>query len=312
MDRPTPAELALDGRPPLILIVEDQEWSALALESILAPAGYAVMRAYSGRQGIERALAARPDALLVDIGLPDLSGFDVCRTLAADPRIGPATPIILTTADAATRPRRMEALRAGAWEFIPLPPDAGELMAKLATWIRARREVDRARDAGLVDGATGLYNATGLLKRAGELAAEASRFQKPLACVVFTLEIGVEGDAPDTEYALLERIRDALRATLRTSDAIGHLGSGKFAVLAPATDETGARGLAERALKAFGRDSAINLLPVQMQAGYFGVGNARESALDAAELLSRAAAVPQVHGNRLANSPPAPAPLETN
>jgi PleD family two-component response regulator len=304
MDRPTPAEPAVDGRPPLILIVEDQEWSALALESILAPAGYAVLRAYSGRQGMERALSARPDALLVDIGLPDVSGFDVCRTLASDPRIGPATPIILTTADAATRPRRMEALRAGAWEFIPLPPDSGELMAKLATWIRVRREVDRVKDAGLVDGATGLYNATGLLKRASELAAEASRFQKPLACVVFTLEIGADPALVEHgEAALLSRIRDALQATLRTSDAIGHLGGGKFAVLAPATDQTGARGLAERALKAFGRDSAINLLPVQMQAGYFGVGNALESALDAADLLSRAAALPLLH-TKGPNAPP--------
>lgn len=285
-------DISMDGPPPLILIIEDQEWPARALEAVLAPAGYAVLRAFTGRQGLARALAGHPDAILVDVGLPDMSGLEICRTLVADERIGPATPLVVTTAQPESRRLRMDALRAGAWDFVSLPPDSDELLAKLGNWIAAKREIERVRDGGLLDFATGVYNTRGLLQRAGELAAEAVRYQRPLACVVFTVAATDEtGELVEPDPIYVQAVRDALRDTLRACDALGRLTPGQLAVLAPATDASGALRLAQRALEALDRRASTlpGAAPPRIEAGFFGVDNFREARLEAGELLARAA-----------------------
>jgi two-component system, cell cycle response regulator len=280
----------LPGPTPLILIIEDQDWSARALETVLGPAGYAILRGYTGEQGLERAFAARPDAILVDTGLPDVTGLDVCTRLRADERVGGVTPIVLMTAGSDNRRMRRQALEAGAWDFVTLPPDSFELLAKLATWIRARREIERVREEGLLDFPTGVYNARGMLQRAHELASEAARYQKPLACVVFTVDASEHLDNPnEPPTELLAAVRDALRATVRTCDTLGRLTAGQFAVLAPATDSTGALRLAERVLHAVERRlGGHGDAQPHIGVGYFGVANYRVVNLDPAELLARA------------------------
>jgi diguanylate cyclase (GGDEF)-like protein len=280
------------GRPPLILIVDDQEWSARALETILTAEGYGVTRATSGAEALTRAAAERPDGVLIDIGLPDMSGLEVCRRLIEHPAIGPTTPIIATTADGATRSRRLEAYRAGAWDFLPLPPDARELLAKLQNWIAARREYNRARDEGMLDAASGLYNTRGLRQRAAELIAEALRYDKPLACVVITVERAAPtGPAAEAGDMLVARAGEALRSTLRTYDAVGRITADQFAVLAPSTDPSGAQRLAQRAIETI--DSAIRSEPsfraATVEAGLFAVPNLRSAKVAPADLFARAA-----------------------
>src|ERR1043165_6647026 len=84
------------GSPaPLVLIANDQEWSARSLESILGPSGYSVVRAYTGQQALERARATQPDLIILAAQMPDMHGFDVCRALRNDPRFSATTPIII-------------------------------------------------------------------------------------------------------------------------------------------------------------------------------------------------------------------------
>ena len=73
---------------PRILIANDQEWTARSLESILAAEGYEVIKAFTGAQACERALDARPDLIILDTQLPDISGPDVCRRLRSHPTVG--------------------------------------------------------------------------------------------------------------------------------------------------------------------------------------------------------------------------------
>lgn len=279
-------------RPPLVLIVNHQEWSARAVDAFLAPAGFAVLRAYTASSGLARAVAGRPDVVMVAERLPDMSGGELCLQLAADPRVGAATPILLVMEQECTRDARIAALEAGAWDVVSLPIDASELLAKLNTWIRAKREIERARNAGLLDELTGLYNTRGLLHRADELAAEAARYHKPLACVVFTLSGTPRADADleaDIDPIVLSAVRDALRATVRSCDALGRLTGDKFAVLAPATDAAGALRLAQRALENLdARLRSGELAPLRVQAGYFGVADFHAANVEPPELLARA------------------------
>lgn len=280
-------------RPPLVLIGNDQEWSSRSLESILAPEGYAVLRAYTGHQALDRARTARPDVVIIDAQMPDISGFEVCRTLRDDPRFCPTTPIIITTAGSSGRAQRLEAHRAGAWEFLGQPLDGELLLLKFRTFLQAKRSVDLLRDESLLDHETGLYNMRGLAHRAREIGSEAFRRRHPLACVVFSPEPVYSEEQPgNQEYAkdVAEAVGAVVRERGRTSDAIGRLGPWEFGVIAPATDTEGVLRLVER----LGEIIEGMPLPsegmahIRLRAGYSAVPDFSAAALDPVELLLRA------------------------
>jgi diguanylate cyclase (GGDEF)-like protein len=282
-------------RPPLVLVANDQEWAARSLESILGPHGYAVLRAYTGRQALELARTAQPDALVLDARLPDMSGIDLCQALRNDPRIGAATPIIITTAGPSERAKRLAAYEAGAWEFYSQPLDGEMLLVKLHTFLRSKREIDRVREESLIDQATGLYNMRGLVRRAREIGAEAQRRHEPVACVAFAPEVGLppyRADATDT-FALhaAAHVGTIAQRVGRISDAIGRVGPTEFAVVAPATEPHGAVQLVERLREAVEAsplfaDGVESL--IRIRAGYCAVRDFAESAVDVDELLVRA------------------------
>src|SRR6476660_5071134 len=173
---------------PLVLIANDQEWSARSLESILGPSGYSVVPAYTEQKALERARTAQPDMVILDARMPDIHGFEVCRMLRSDPRFSATTPIVITTSGPSGRTQRLEAYRAGAWEFLGQPLDGEALLLKLHTFLQSKRQVDLLRDESLLDQGTGLYNMRGLARRAREIGSEAFRRHEALACVVLTPE----------------------------------------------------------------------------------------------------------------------------
>lgn len=274
-------------RPPLTLIANSQEWHSRSLESILGPHGYAVLRAYTGKQAIERAHSARPDLIILDTDLPDRDGFDVCRELRADASIGASTPILITSPGHPSRQKRLEALRAGAWDFIGSALDGEELPLRLDAFVRAKLEVDRAREESLLDEVTGLYNIRGLARRARELGSQAFRHSQPFACIVLTPMVGQGAEMSGQETAaVVESLAQVLRETGRTSDAIGILGPGEFAVVAQGTDASGAVRFAERLAHAASRSTQET--PFRMAAGYDAVSNYHDAPIEPSDMLMRA------------------------
>ncbi len=280
------------AQPPLVLVANDQEWSARSLESILAPNGYSVIRAYTGRQALERMRQAQPDLVILDAQLPDMHGFDICRALRNDPRVGATTPIIITTSGPSGRAQRLEAYRAGAWEFLGQPLDGESLLLRMRTFIQSKVEVDRLREESLVDEVSGFYNMRGLARRARELGSEAQRRHQPLACVVFTPDAADELD-PDALDRVAERVGAVFRESGRLSDAVGRLGAAEFAVIAPSTDAMGAMQLVERmggSLAAASVPIAGEDRPLETRAGICAVGDFADGGADTVELLLRATA----------------------
>ena len=279
---------------PLVLIANDQEWSARSLESILGPSGYAVVRAYTGQQALERARSAHPDLIILDAQMPDMHGFEVCRALRDDPRFSATTPIVITTSGPSGRTQRLEAYRAGAWEFLGQPLDGEALLLKLATYLDSKRQVDQLREENLVDAGTGLYNMRGLARRAREIGSDAIRRRESLACVVLSPETDAdaEGESIDEELSRLsDQVGAVFRQVGRGSDAIGRLGPAEFGVIAPATGADGAVRLVDRlggAVEAMRIPVRGGERAVRIRAGYCAVPDFAESPIDAAELLLRA------------------------
>lgn len=121
----------------LILVVDDQPWGRAALASLLEPEGLRLAFAADGPAALAMARALRPDLVLLDVMLPVLDGFAVCRQLRADPRTA-ALPIILVTA-LDDQQSLLRGLEAGADDFIAKPFNRAELRARVRTIARLNR-----------------------------------------------------------------------------------------------------------------------------------------------------------------------------
>lgn len=282
-------------RPPLVLIANDQEWSARSLETILGPRGYAVLRAYNGKQVLELARTSKPDAVILALRLPEPDGLEVCRALRDDRRFSSLIPIIITAAGPASREQRHAAYEAGAWELYGQPFDSELMLLKLDTYMRAKREADEVRDENLLDPSTGLYNMRGLSLRAREIGAQAFRRREALACVALSADPAAEttSDGPKSDDVLraAEHLASTCRRAGRVSDAIGRLGPAEIAIIAPATEARGAVRLVERlreSVKAEPASPGDAPQSLSIRAGYCAVPDFSESAVDAVEMVLRA------------------------
>jgi PleD family two-component response regulator len=271
----------------LVLIANDQEWSARSIESVLAPQGYGIVRAFTGQQAIDTARASRPALIILDAQLPDIHGFDVCRTLRADPAVGPSVPVIITTAGPAGRPQRLEAARAGAWDFQGQPLDAELLVARAEAFLASTEEARRRTGDALVDLPTGLLSLAGLTERLRQISAQAVRLRIPLACVVLTPE-NLRGTGMAEDAVLIE-LGNALRRLSRESDVVGRLSADEFIVVAPATDRADAELLATRLRDALAPELAGRGVALKTSVVALDERETR-AAIDEDELLRRVAA----------------------
>ncbi|HKA58736.1 MAG TPA: response regulator [Gemmatimonadales bacterium] len=286
-----------------LLIASTHEWTSQSLASILAPHGYVVSKSYNRAQTLKRVRNNPPDALIIDEHLPDADGYALCRELMEENLIAPSTPVFLAFSRLPTRRDRIAALQAGAWACLGEPVDAEELMAMLDVFVPAKLDADQARSQGLIDEATGVYNVRGLVRRAEELAASATRRHVAMGCVLLAPEIeaanGTEsgtasGKKSDVSPPLwvLRNIAAALRSSTRHSDAIGLLETSAFAVVALDTNAVQARQLAERLGAAIMAKPSSPSVPPQprlhVRGGYHGVSGDAKSAVDAAALMQQA------------------------
>lgn len=272
-------------RPPVVLVVNDQDWLARSLESVLAPDGCAVIRARSATQALALARALLPDAIVVDSHLPGTDGLDLCGQLRGDPAVSPATPIVLTTSDVPSRDERIRALQAGAWAVFGEPLDGALLLAQLHAFLRARHALERARAEAAVDPETGLYNARAIALRAREACAAARRQGMGMAVVVLALDPAVQDD-PDE--AIARGVTHALATgerPLRGADVVGRIGHREFAVIAVGCAAEGGRRVAGR-LRAAIEARVPGRLAVHV--GVAAVPNAAEAPHEALELLYKA------------------------
>jgi diguanylate cyclase (GGDEF)-like protein len=282
------------SRPPLVLIANDQEWSARSIESVLGPRGYAALRVATSERTLELAGIAQPDAIILDMALPDLGGRVVCERLRQDPRLPLNVPIICTTSLIAGRSERLEVYAAGAWELCAEPLDAEALLLKLDTFVQAKLASDRIREETLVDDETGLYNARGLARRAREIGGDAIRRSDALACVAFSAErasLSSEADAAETDREIAGTVSRLCQMNSRLSDAVGRLGPNEYAIIAPGTSEAGAERIVARLRDSF-ESSLIHVKEreqrFRLSTSVAAVTNLAESSVDALELLYRA------------------------
>ena len=114
-----------------LLLVDDEPQIRRVLQTTLYEAGYGVILAKNGQEGIDTVVREHPDLVLLDINLPDMSGFDACKMI----RVSFAGPILMVTVRNSVRDK-IDALDAGADDYIVKPFAMGELLARVRAALR--------------------------------------------------------------------------------------------------------------------------------------------------------------------------------
>ena len=269
-------------RTPQLLIASHHASPANELAQVVERRGYAVRRAYTGTHALEQVHAAAPDLVVLDDSLPDMEVLDASRALRDDARLGPSTPLLLFTASQPLPAEHHAALRAGVWEYLLYPFQPEEIGARLDTYVLLKLDGDRARRMDAVTDDAGLYTLYGLALRAHELTLQAFHHAEPVACLALAPVTFDERNA-----RAVDLVADVLQRTGRRSDAIGRVGPGEFAIVAPGTDRVGAVLCAERLARAISSAAGADERP-SLRAGYDAVANARYTAVEPKNMLARA------------------------
>src|ERR1700730_11658025 len=234
-----------------ILLVDDDSMVVRILSRILS--NFAPLRfATSGRAALKLARDSAPDLVLLDVDMPELSGFEVCKAFKSDPTLAEVPIIFITSHESA----QLEAkgLELGAADFISKPPHAPLVLARVRTYQRLKMLSDTVRSAVKMDFLTGAVTRRELEKALTQEWLRAQRSAAPLALLLADIEGFTAYNAEFGEEkgdACLKSVAACLRsAAHRPTDVLGRYAGGKFALLLPETGAQGASTVAQRAIDA--------------------------------------------------------------
>lgn len=132
---------------PKILAIGDINDNLISLKAIINEAfpGVVLLTTLNGAKGIELAIANNPDVILLDIIMPGMDGFEVCRLLKQDERVSDI-PVVFLTALKGDKENRIKALEVGAEGFLSKPIDQTELTAQIRAMVKIKAASEQKRD----------------------------------------------------------------------------------------------------------------------------------------------------------------------
>lgn len=239
------AFIMMESRPQ-VLIVDDVVENIQVLHAILQES-YTTIFATSGKKALEVARAQLPDLILLDVRMPEMDGYEVCRDLRDDPRTE-NTPVIFVTSldDVDDETRGFEC---GGVDYITKPVSPPIVKARIATHIKLKQQADDLRRLSRLDGLTGLANR----RRFDELLqinwSRSGRTGSPLSIILLDVDFFKQyndtfGHQKGDEC--LQQIAKVLGSSLkRMDDLAARYGGEEFICLLPHTSEEGAYEIAE-------------------------------------------------------------------
>ncbi|HEY3128458.1 MAG TPA: response regulator [Acidobacteriota bacterium] len=127
-----------------ILVVDDEEQNRLLLRDLLEVQGYEVSEAEDGEQALQKTAEVQPDLVLLDLMMPKLDGFEVCRRLKRNPETAPIPILLVTSLN--ERNVRLTGIEAGANDFLNKPIDAQDLVLRVRNAIYAKTLFDELQE----------------------------------------------------------------------------------------------------------------------------------------------------------------------
>ena len=233
--------------PPRILVVDHDELERLLIKHRFRLDRLHLIEAVDGRSALEAAWSTDLDLILLDLHLPDQSGFEVIRRLKDDPRTR-SVPVIFLSAISGSDDK-VRALDLGAVDFVTKPFDPAELRARIRVALRMKSYHDLLEEQAQLDGLTGLSNRRALEQRLDAEWSVARRRGGPISLVIVDLDHFKRINDRFGHAAGDETLRTAalaLKSVARSSDFVARFGGEEFVLIAPDADVEGAVQLAER------------------------------------------------------------------
>jgi diguanylate cyclase (GGDEF) domain len=230
-----------------VLIVDDNLNNIRLLKDILSDEGYIIYTSDNGAPVPDMVRGLRPDVILLDIMMPDISGFDLCKMLKRDIDTSDI-PIIMVTAKTEGIDIK-KALEYGAFDYIKKPVDEIELVARLQSALRYKAQQDELKEFATRDGLTGLFNHTLLLDL---FEKELAKKQQNCNSTTFImLDIDYFKKVNDT-YGhssgdlVLKELSDILASSIRRGDIVGRYGGEEFGIIIIDSTEEDVQLMCER------------------------------------------------------------------
>ncbi len=275
-----------------VLAIDDTQDIHDLLRLRLRAEGIELHHAHSAAEGIAHAKALVPDLVLLDIDMPKMNGFDVCRALKADP-VTSAIPVIFLSA-ASDVDDKVAGFDLGAVDFVTKPFNTAELRARVRAALRTKRYQDLLAQRAQIDGLTGLWNRGYFNQRLQDEVAAARRYGREVTLVLVDLDHFKklnDGHGHPFGDRVLMATGEVLASSVRATDAACRYGGEEFGLILTETPGSGARTCCERIREQI---EALNLLsrgkpvPVTTSVGFATTGAIPKEQLTVQTLLDAA------------------------
>jgi len=243
-----------------ILLVEDSPTQAQQVGLLLESAGYEVSVASTGDEALEMIQELGPDLVILDVILPDMDGYTVCRRIRK--QVLSYIPVLMLTQRADVEDR-VDGLEVGADDYLAKPFDEREFLARVAALLRIkqlqdelqhrlqneRRAYESLRQIALTDSLTKLYNRHHFAEMLQREFDTAQRYGTPLACIMIDID---HFRHFNNRYGhaigdwVLQGVAQLLMENVRRVDVVARYGGEEFVILLPMSNLTAATETATR------------------------------------------------------------------
>jgi diguanylate cyclase (GGDEF)-like protein len=232
---------------PLVLLVDDSVDVHRLLQARLRNEQIRLVTCTKGADAIAYATSRHFSAILLDIQMPDMDGFEVLRILKENPATG-TVPVIIISGLSSSEDK-VVAFDLGAADFVTKPFDLAELRARLRAALRIDRLLRLLAERAHVDGLTGMGNRAHFNKRWAEEVAASHRYRRPLSLAMidadhFKRVNDTFGHPAGDE--VLHGLAQMLQRECRAADVACRYGGEEFAVIMPNTNSSEAAAVADR------------------------------------------------------------------
>lgn len=245
---------SVTSRPLGVLIVEDDREIREMVALMVKGMGYTVVTSATGKEALNRLREQSIDIVLLDLMMPEMDGFEFCRTVRADAALRDLHIIITSARD--TLEDKVRGLELGAADYLTKPFSLTELQARIKVGERIVRyqktlqaQQTQLEHLAREDALTGLANRRFFEERAREECLRAQRYRHPLSILLADLDHFKDiNDTYGHGYGdtVLKEVGQTLVHHCRTSDLCARYGGEEFAILLPETELIEARKVAER------------------------------------------------------------------
>lgn len=182
---------------PRVLCADDNPQNHGLLDAILSSHGYEAVHATSGREALERIHNERIDLVLLDVMMPEMNGFEVCKRIKADKRYRSIPVVLITASDA--KENRIEGIESGAEDFMSRPFDMIALLARIGMLLKVKNLNDRLNSA--------YSNITNLISFGEGIVATFDPLRFDFMSVINGIVTRLIGRSPDTDRPKIVLVR---------------------------------------------------------------------------------------------------------